>query len=79
VRDRRRAPDLRAWPALAALALSACSSLPVLSPDGAVAQRTVQIETAAGPVSAERSRAILRRLEAGGPETGYRLGPELQA
>ena len=67
-------PGLRALarvPVVLCLALlAACSSLPTLVPD--MANRPappVQLDGMRGPLSAERSKAILDRLKAGGAET----------
>lgn len=67
-------PDLRILarvPAVLCLALlAACSSLPTLVPDMASRPAPpVQLDGTRGPLSAERSKAILDRLKAGGAET----------
>ena len=59
---------------LASLALAAaagCSTLPTLAPDGAgEPSRVVQLEGARGPLSAQRSKAILAGIASHGEETG---------
>lgn len=55
----------------ATAALVACSSLPTIVPD--LARRTgpaVQLTGKRGPLPATQSKAILERLQSGGPETG---------
>ncbi|MDO9599216.1 MAG: cardiolipin synthase [Azoarcus sp.] len=47
------------------MALSACSTLPVIVPDMAPAASPVQIDGAHGPLSTARSREILARLQQG--------------
>jgi cardiolipin synthase A/B len=52
-------------------ALATCSSLPTLVPDLARQPGPpVPLEGARGPLSAAQSQAVLRRLEARGPDTG---------
>jgi cardiolipin synthase len=56
--------------AILSLALSACSSLPTLTPDMARPKASpVQLDGPRGPLSATRSKAILDRLQAHGAET----------
>ncbi|WP_172147367.1 MULTISPECIES: cardiolipin synthase [Pseudomonas] len=56
--------------AILSLALSACSSLPTLTPDMAhLDAPPVQLDGPHGPLSAARSKAILDRLQARGAET----------
>lgn len=59
----------RCLSAIALLALAACSSLPTIVPDMARSRGPVQLEGANGPLSPERSKAILAKLEAGGEKT----------
>lgn len=67
-----QAPDwwVPASTAILFLALSACSSLPTLTPDMARAVAPpVQLDGPRGPLSATRSKAILDRLQARGADT----------
>ncbi|HEY4316249.1 MAG TPA: cardiolipin synthase [Herbaspirillum sp.] len=50
--------------------LSACSSLPVLTPEMSTSNATVQLEGARGPLTQQQSKAILDRLAASGKPTG---------
>lgn len=61
---------LRASAALSLALLLACCTLTTIVPDMAYSNPTpVQIDGAHGPLSAERSKAILDRLKAGGVQT----------
>jgi cardiolipin synthase len=54
---------------LCLLPLAACSTLPRIVPDMAPATEPTQIESAQGPLSPARSRAVLQGLERGAEET----------
>lgn len=61
---------LRASAALSLALLLACCTLTTIAPEMAYSDPTpVQIDAAHGPLSAERSKAILDRLKAGGVQT----------
>lgn len=61
---------LRASAALSLALLLACCTLTTIAPDMAYSNPTpVQIDSTHGPLSAERSKAILDRLKAGGVQT----------
>jgi len=67
---RRLAVTVAMVAALCLSLLAACSSLPTLVPDMAHhGVPTVQLDSADGPLSAARSKAILARIEAGGVAT----------
>jgi cardiolipin synthase len=55
--------------ALSLLALAGCSSLPRIVPDLAPPRTPIQVESAQGPVSPARGRAILEGLERGADDT----------
>jgi len=55
--------------ALCSLMLAGCSALPRIVPDMAPATAPTQVESAHGPVSPARSRAIIEGLERGAVET----------
>jgi len=63
---------LAAWAiaVLAAALLGACSTLPHIVPDMARSAPAPQLAGAQGPLSAERSKAILDQLRAGGNDRG---------
>jgi cardiolipin synthase len=64
-------PYLRHWPATFLFVLAGCSSLPTIVPD--LARRPgppVQLESAGGPLSVARSKAILDRLDGSGQSNG---------
>lgn len=54
---------------VAALLLSACSSLPTIVPDMATSPDEVQVEGRRGPLSPAQSRAILERMQTSGKDT----------
>src|SRR5512141_620544 len=54
---------------LCVLTLAACSSLPRIVPDMAPATTPTQVESAQGPLSPARSRAVLQGLERGAADT----------
>ncbi|MGQ7815220.1 cardiolipin synthase [Metapseudomonas furukawaii] len=57
--------------ALYSALLLACTPLPRINPDLVHSPAPVQLDGAHGPLSEARSRAILERLKAGGPETDF--------
>ena len=63
---------LRVLPALAALLLAACGTLPTIVPDMARSPEApvpVQLEGRSGPLTPERSKEVLDRLKIGGQQT----------
>jgi cardiolipin synthase A/B len=65
-------PSLR-W--LAALSLmlgelTACSSLPVLTPEMSISNDTVRLQGSRGPLTTQQSKAILSKLDSNGKPTG---------
>ena len=74
-----REPEIPGWrgalsgavSSLALLLVTGCSALPVITPDmGWRAPAPVQLDGRRGPLSANRSKAILAKLEARGEPTG---------
>src|ERR1700693_938275 len=72
--NRAMKPSVR-W--LAALGLSlilggltACSSLPVLTPEMSIINATVRLQGARGPLTPQQSKAILSKLDSNGKPTG---------
>jgi cardiolipin synthase len=50
--------------------LTACSSLPVLTPEMSISSQPVQLQGSRGPLSQQQSKAILDKLAASGKPTG---------
>lgn len=63
-------PAIAACAACAAALLAACGSLPAIVPDMARSSGPVQLQSAKGPLSAERSKQILDQLKGSRPDSG---------